>query len=53
MVVIDQGQKGVGGYPWLLAVSGDRLLYLTDQATGRKYELTSEAEIRQVVENSG
>ena len=52
IVVIDQGQKGVGGYPWLLAVSGDRLLYLTDQASGRKYELTSEAEIRQVVENS-
>lgn len=53
MVVIDQGQKGIGNYPWLLTVSGERLLYLTDQATGRKYELNSEAEIRQLVENSG
>jgi histidyl-tRNA synthetase len=52
IVVIDQGQKGVGDYPWLLAVSGERLLYLTDQATGNKYELTSEADVRQVVENS-
>jgi histidyl-tRNA synthetase len=53
IVVIDQEQKGISDYPWLLAVSGERLLHLTDQATGRKYELTSEAEIRQVVENSG
>jgi histidyl-tRNA synthetase len=53
VVVIDQGQKEIGDYPWILRVSGETLLYLTNQSTGKKYELNSEVEIRQLVENSG
>jgi len=52
LVALDQGQKAVGDYRWLLSVSGEGLFRLTDQATGGKRELTSEAEIRQVMENS-
>ena len=52
LVALDQGQKAVGDYRWLLSVSGEGLFRLTDQATGGKCELTSEAEIRQVMENS-
>lgn len=52
LVALDQGQKAVGDYRWLLSVSGEGLFRLTDQATGEKRELTSEAEIRQVMENS-
>ncbi|MCK4697125.1 MAG: hypothetical protein KAT53_02335, partial [Dehalococcoidia bacterium] len=52
LVALDQGQKAAGDYRWLLSVSGEGTFRLTDQATGGKRELTSEAEIRQVMENS-
>lgn len=52
LVALDQGQKAAGDYRWLLSVSGEGTFRLTDQATGVKRELTSEAEIRQVMENS-
>jgi len=52
LVELDQGQKAVGDYRWLLSVSKEGRFRLIDQATGRKRELTSEAEIRQVLENS-
>jgi len=52
LVALDHGQKAVGDYRWLLSVSGEGLFRLTDRATGRKCELTSEAEIRRIMENS-
>ncbi len=52
LVALDHGQKAMGDFRWLLSVSGEGLFRLTDQATGGKCELTSEAEIRQVMENS-
>ena len=53
IVQLDQGQKAVGDYRWLLTVSGKGLFRLTDQVTGGKHELASEAEIRQAMESSG
>ncbi len=53
LVELDQGKKAVGDYRWLLSVSGEGLFRLTDQATGRKSELTSEAEILKIMGESG
>jgi histidyl-tRNA synthetase len=51
-VTLDQGQKKVGDYRWLLSISGEGRFHLIDQAIGEKRELNSDAEIKQVMEDT-
>ena len=46
---LDQGQKAVGDYRWVLLVPSKDLFRLTDQTTGEISELTSAAEILMIV----
>jgi len=46
---LDLGRKEVSSYRWLLSVPADGPLLLTDQATGKKYEANSQAEILKVM----
>jgi histidyl-tRNA synthetase len=49
---LDLGRKGVSGYRWVLSVPTDGPFLLTDQATAKKSELTSAAEIVKIMEES-
>jgi histidyl-tRNA synthetase len=49
---LDQGQKAVGNYRWVLSVLSEGLFRLTDQTTGEKSELTSAAEVIKLMEGT-
>ena len=50
---LDLGQKEVSCYRWILSVSSEGLFCLTDQTTGKKSEVASQAELLKVMEGSG
>jgi len=47
---LDLGRKEVSSYRWVLSVPGDGSFLLTDQATGKKREVASQAEMLKVME---